>query len=158
MRLPQLPNPEVRTEAKHMLALGWTYVGMGGGGHLHFTHPEHGTKTLPFSPSDPRWVAAHRTQTAHSMGLSRPDLERRLGVRPPRRKGEKSKKRGGPKPRRSFEPTAIEQDISQPAPPAAIPDDHTAPINPEREAEWKRRQLENEKARIAAQFPWEAAA
>lgn len=60
--------------------LGWREVA-GNAGHRRIDHPEFGAKVMPFSPSDQRWVQAHRTQVARRMGITRPELEIQMGVR-----------------------------------------------------------------------------
>lgn len=145
-------HKDVAREGRVLQSLGFQHLGHDGTDHHIFDHPKHGSLRIPGSPSNPRWIPAHRQKLARMMGMSKPDLERLLGERPPKRKGEKSRKVKQTI-RRSFTPPLSEPEPIMPEA-LGIPTEDSDPITPERRAEWERNQRENERARAEVEYPW----
>lgn len=77
----KISRQDVREEAAHLDTLGFTFDGVHGG-HFAFVHPDYGRMVLQATPSESkRWRHNFRTQLAKKMGISKGELERRLGIR-----------------------------------------------------------------------------
>lgn len=86
------PNKEARTAARWLRHLGFQYVGNTGSDHPRFEHPVYGPIDIPSSPSAESLKPMLR-EVAHRMGTTKPALERRLGIRQPKRTGPKIRRR-----------------------------------------------------------------
>jgi hypothetical protein len=87
-QLPKFNYPEVREAARDLQKLGFEYVDMGARGHPLFEHPRYGKYSLALTPRDPgQWLKGFRGNVARQMGITRIDLERRLGIYQEKRKG-----------------------------------------------------------------------
>lgn len=85
-------NSEVRKELQRLQGIGWT-VSDTGRGHPLVQHPEWGQVVFPATPSDHRWLQNSRAQVARAMGISKHELEVRLGVAQRKSDRPKSKRR-----------------------------------------------------------------
>jgi hypothetical protein len=97
--IPHFPRPEVREEAARLEMLGFAYIAVIGG-HPVFEHPLYGRARLPLTPSGARWRQNFRSQLARKMGLSRNELEQKLGLRSPKRSKRRPPRPPAPRPRR----------------------------------------------------------
>lgn len=80
-------NKEVREEVKRLQRAGWHMEGFDSRrGHLHLTFRDQHL-WLPATPSDVKWKQPARQTAAARMGISRPELEVRMGVRERKAKG-----------------------------------------------------------------------
>ncbi len=113
MNLPNGLDREVRDEATHLAALGFTYEGIGRNGHLHFFHTDYGKTELPFSPSR-KFKDAHRSEVARKMGISKQELELRLGLRQPKREGPKIRRERNEAGRRARRFEVVRDEPQQP--------------------------------------------
>lgn len=93
-RVPNFNYAEVREAAQNLVDCGFEYVDMGTRGHPMFQHPEMGKMSLALTPRNPgRWLYEFRGRLASKLGISRYELELRLGVRQVKRSGPKTKRK-----------------------------------------------------------------
>jgi len=84
--MPHFHYPEIREAANQLRQLGFEYVG--NSGHPQFEHSDHGKISLALTPSDrKRWSQNFRSNLAKQIGISKHQLEMRLGIRQEKRQG-----------------------------------------------------------------------
>jgi hypothetical protein len=80
------PNKEARQIAQWLKELGWEYAGHTGADHPRFEHPVYEPIDIASSASVPQ-VHAALAEIARKMGITKPELEIRLGRRQPKHQG-----------------------------------------------------------------------
>lgn len=95
MKLPPGLHASVREVGEQMIRVGWEYQGQARSGHLKFRHSDHGGYDLALTPGGDlkKWAANHRSQLAGRMGISKGQLDRRLGLREPKKSPKPKRKR-----------------------------------------------------------------
>lgn len=98
---PSFSRKDVREEASFLLDLGFEYVGQRSG-HPTFEHSDFGKIRLPLTPSESQhWRHNHRHRLAGLLGISKRELELRLGIRQEKRHGPKVRKQRNEEGRRA---------------------------------------------------------
>lgn len=84
-------NKEAREIGKWLRELGWQYIGHSGSDHDRFDHPEYGLIDIAHTASVPQKKAA-LAEMGRLMGITKLDVEVRLGIATRRRHGPKVKR------------------------------------------------------------------
>lgn len=112
-------NKEAAQEVARFRRLGWQAEERGG--HIHLTHPDHDKVVMASTASDHRAVQNNRANVAAAMGISKSELEVRMGQRQRKRKGKRSRKRKGPGQQSSLIARSLPAHRAPVAPPPAAP-------------------------------------
>lgn len=99
-----------------MVDLGFECRGKLNNGHIGFEHPRFGSTEMGSTPSDVRWRENHRRKVASLMGLTKHELEVRVGVRPEKHQGPKVKRERNEAGRQARRFTVVRDDGSEQPP------------------------------------------
>jgi len=111
----------------HLSALGFELERRSGNEHELWTHPEFGTETLAFSSSR-KWRDNKFNSIAQKLGLSKPELEVRLGVRSANHRGPKKTRRRNDAGRKARRFTAVKDETAAPSVRIGTPKERMAEI------------------------------
>lgn len=121
-------NKEAAQEVARFRRLGWQAEERGG--HIHLTHPDHDKVVMASTASDHRAVQNNRANVAAAMGISKSELEVRMGQRQRKRKGGRSRKRKGPGQQSSLIARSLPAHRAPVAPPPPPPGSAAATSGP----------------------------
>ena len=114
-RVFHAPNKEAKQLGDWLKDLGWQYIGISGAGHPRFDHPEHGLIDIACSASSAQTLPALR-EMARKMGVSKLELEVRLGIRQPKHQGPRVKRERNEAGRKARRFTVVRDDGSDQPP------------------------------------------